>query len=109
MVDYQVEASFLPGIGGPRIDSRYQDVTVQVGDYTITLSPGSFRLIEEGSERVYKYDGSRPRGNARITPLSGDRYKFAASLSGRPSVDHPVVLAIGDSSGTAFEAHSRIP
>ncbi len=106
---YQVEAVFMPGIGSPRLDPRYQEVTVQVGDYTIKLPPGSFRLMEEGSERFYSYDGTRPRGNARITPLSGDRYKFTASLSGRPSVDHPVVLAIGDSSGTAFEAHGRIP
>ena len=125
---YQFEAVFRPGIGSAPIDPVYQLVTLTVGDYTVTFEPGSFRLVQEGSERLYLYNGSRPRGTVRITPRSGDRYKITGSLPGYPNPEcgracegptnsrdlpaagaYHIVLTIGDSSGTAFAGHYERP
>ena len=99
---FGVLGSFTPGSGGS-IDPLTQDVTIQLGDYLVTIPAGSFHQRKNGD---FVYEGvikGVPLG-ARIRLLRGGRYAFIIGAAGASSLPttNPVTLGliIGNSSGS---------
>jgi hypothetical protein len=78
-------------------------VTLQVGTFTTTIPPGSFKLANAGT---FTFSGviNGVTFQVRIAPMGAPQYSFqaqasSASLTGTVN-PVPVTLAIGDDGGT---------
>jgi hypothetical protein len=85
------------------IDPVAEPVTLQVGTFTTTIPPGSFKKNKQGT---FSFEGviGGVRLEALIKPTGTPRYVFQvtakrASLTGTTN-PVPVALTIGDDSGT---------
>ena len=103
---FGVLSRFTPGSGGS-IDPLTQDVTFQLGDYSVTIPAGSFHLhAGDGAKGDFVFEGAItgvPLG-ARIRLLRGGGYLFMIGAAGAPNLPttNPVMLEliIGNSSGS---------
>ena len=103
---FGAQSSFTSGSGGT-IDPLIQDVTFQLGGYSVTIPAGSFRRHEgDEGKRDFVYEGAIkgvPLGAwIRLLPGGRDSFLIAAAGASNLPTDNPVTLwlIIGSSSGS---------
>jgi beta-propeller repeat-containing protein len=103
---FQMYANFTLGAGGS-IDPLTQPVTLQVGSYSVTIPPGSFKQLQNGSKAgSYVYSGTTNGVSLQIqiVPLGGSSYAFkvVAQPVDLTGLSNPVTvtITIGNNSGT---------
>ena len=103
---FQMYSNFTLGAGGS-INPLTQPVALQVGNYSVTIPPGSFKQLLKGSKTgSYVYSGTINGVSlqVQIVALGGSSYAFKAKA--RPadltalSDPVPVTITIGNNSGT---------
>jgi hypothetical protein len=100
---FNLNASFTLGSASNGINPPAEPVTLQVGTFTTTIPPGSFKGTGLGPFQFHGViDGVRLE--VGIEPTGAERYAFhavahIANLTGTKSPEQ-VTLAIGDDSGT---------
>src|SRR5438876_305327 len=107
---FQTYANFTLGAGGS-INPLTQPVTLQVGNYSVTVPPGSFKQLGQGSKAgSYVYSGTINGVSLQvhIVALGSSSYVFKAAarpvdLTGLSS-PVSVTITIGNNSGTAEAA-----
>jgi hypothetical protein len=100
---FNLNGSFA--LGATRsIDPRTQDVTVQVGGYSVTIPAGSFHRDEKGNF-VFNGTINGVALKATVNPLGGKRYSFQLAGTAAPNLpaQNPVTVAltIGDNGRSA--------
>jgi hypothetical protein len=102
---FEVEGRLTLGAGSNGIDPTTEPVTLQLGTWTATISPGLFRRHRSGTFVYAGVVGGVALG-ARLTPRGGGTYAFLFEGSGGlgSGVTAPlsVTLTIGDDTGTAI-------
>ena len=97
---FKAEGVFRLGTNSDGIAPLTEDVTLQVGSFSATVSGGSFTLHEENTS---KFEGiiNGQRLEMSIRPLTDGRFKFSASGIGADLTTQPVTvrLIIGDDGG----------
>ena len=108
---FEINSSFTLGAGSNGINPVTEPVTLQVGNYSVTIPKGSFTQTRKGA---YVYEGTigGVALEVRIAPLSANSYSFKAEGSGAnlTGTTNPVTvgLTIGDDSGaTTASAESE--
>lgn len=107
-MSFDVKSRFTVGPGGS-IAPPTQDVTFQLGGYSVTIPAGSFRLHErDEGDGLFIYE----RGingvllEAEIKHLGGGNYSFMIEGAGAPNLptENPVTvgLAIGSNAGSTM-------
>jgi hypothetical protein len=103
---FQMYANFTLGAGGS-IDPLTQPITLQVGNYSVTIPPGSFGQLQKGSKAgSYVYSGmiNGISLQIQIVPLGGSSYAFkvGAQPVDLTGLSNPVTvtITIGNNSGT---------
>jgi hypothetical protein len=109
---FELESSFTLSSTSPRIHPVVEPVTLQVGTFSITIRPGSFRKHEhededEHEDGFFSFEGviNGARLEVLIKRTGTLRYAFDAkarhaNLTGTTNAV-PVTLTIGDDCGTA--------
>ena len=100
---FDLNSSFTLGAGSNGINPVTEDVTLQIGPYSVTIPAGSFTKNNKGS---YVFAGT-VGGVAvefRINPVGGNSYTLQAEGSGAnlTGISNPVTvtLTIGDDAGS---------
>ncbi|HUY20530.1 MAG TPA: choice-of-anchor Q domain-containing protein [Candidatus Binataceae bacterium] len=100
---FDLNSSFTLGAGSDGIDPSAEDVTLQIGPYSVTIPAGSFTQNKKGA---YVYSGTID-GVAlqlRINPAGGGSYTLQAEGSGASldGIGNPVTvtLTIGNDAGS---------
>lgn len=99
-----LKTTFSLGTGNNGIAPPTELVTAQVGPLSFTIPAGSFRVDKKGA---FKFEStlSGVRVEAKITPLSGERFelKLEATPLNLTTFPSPVVVTvtIGNDQGTA--------
>ncbi len=104
---FNLNASFTLGPGGS-INLLTNPVTLQVGPpatgYSVTIPPGSFRLVGNGQHYVFSGTIGGASLAVNVTPVTPTSYSFRASVSGPnlTALTNPVsvTLTIGSNTGT---------
>jgi hypothetical protein len=108
---FQLFSNFTLGQGSNGINPPAEPVTLQVGTFTTTIPPGSFKAV--GSSFYFAGMINGVQLEVRIAPTEPKQYAFAsaalnASLSGTVN-PVPVTLTIGNNTGSvsvnAFIVH----
>lgn len=100
---FSLNSSFTLGAGSNGINPVTEDVTLQIGPYSVTITAGSFTKNKKGA---YVFAGTV--GGAavqfRINPVGGNSYTLQATGSGAnlTGISNPVTvtLTIGDDTGS---------
>ena len=101
---FALEASFTLGSANNGINPLTEPVTLQIGTFTTTIPPGSFKKIEDG---LFTFAGviGGARLEALIAPTGSLRYAPVAAAEGvnltGTTNPVPVSLTVGDDCGTA--------
>jgi hypothetical protein len=112
---FNLDARFRLAAGSSAINPPSQPVTLQIGPYTVTIPPDSFRQLPAGKHSgVYAFHGKISDMSLAldILPMGRNSYQFAAA--GRP-VDFtapsrvPVALRIGPYAGSTVVSAVRRP
>jgi hypothetical protein len=100
---FHLSASFTPGTGAPAIDPATQTVTLSIGTYTVTIPPGSFSAIKNGSS-TFQGDINGAALQFRISQNPAKCYMVQVDASGvdLTTLTNPVAvtLSIGQNTGT---------
>jgi hypothetical protein len=101
--EFEVKGSFTLGAGSNGINPPAEDVTLQIGTFSITIPAGSFKEDKKGR---FKFEGTIHGVTLEfaIRPLGGNSFQFEADGEGAnlTGTMNPVtvVLTIGDDSGS---------
>lgn len=98
----EAKSSFTLGADSDGINPAAEDVTLEVGPFSVTIPAGSFRADKKGR---FKFEGylNNVALEAQIRPLDNNRFEFKAEASGVNLIGTPnpvpVRLIIGDDGG----------
>ncbi len=100
---FETQGSFTLGTGSSGLNPPTQNVTLQIGSFSITIPAGSFVQDSEGN---FEFEGtiSGVTLDAEIAPLGSNSFSFSIEGKGvdLTGLTNPVtvVLTIGNNSGT---------
>ena len=101
---FAFQSSFTLSSAAPAIKPLTQPVTIQTGNYSVTIPPGSFKRGDSSYDFSGVIDGVTL--TAKIAPAGTLRYTFAATTSAGVNLSGiknpvPVGLTIGEDCGKA--------
>jgi hypothetical protein len=100
---FDLNSRFTLGTGSNGVNPVAEDVTLQIGPYSVTIPAGSFKQKKKGASLFAgTIDGAAV--HFRIKPVGGNSYTLKAKGSGADlsGVSNPVTitLTIGDDTGS---------